>query len=86
VEALRLSSSEVPGDPLDLLCSRVIPHSSTIGDCTADYLRIYLPGSEQATPLHRHGEPSKGELLVSKLPLYSVKVTLLPEFTVDLNA
>jgi hypothetical protein len=60
-------------------------YSGTIGYCTADHLCVYFPGMEQATPLYGHGEPSKGELLGGKLPFYSVKVTLLLEFTVDLH-
>jgi hypothetical protein len=63
-----------------------VPHSGTIGYYTTDHLGVYFPGTEQATPLYRHGEPSKGELLGGKLPLYSVEVSLPLEFTVDPNA
>jgi hypothetical protein len=63
-----------------------MPHSSTICDCTADYLRVYLPGAEQATPPRGRSEPSESELLGGKLPLYSSEVTLPLEFTVDPDA
>jgi hypothetical protein len=62
-----------------------VPHSSSIGHCTADNLCVYFSGTEQAIPLCGHSEPSKGELLGSKLLLYSVKVALLLEFTVNLD-
>jgi hypothetical protein len=62
-----------------------VPHSSTISYYTTDHLSVYFPGIEQTIPLYRHGEPSKGELLGDKLPLYSIKVSLLLEFTVNLN-
>jgi hypothetical protein len=62
-----------------------MPYSGTIGDCTADYLRVYLPGTEQVTPPHGRGEPSEGELLGGKLSLYSIEVTLPLEFTVFPN-
>jgi hypothetical protein len=83
---LGLDSGEVPGNSLGLFLYRVVLHSSTIGYCTTDHLSIYFPGTEQATPLYRHSEPSEGELLGGKLPLYSVKVSLLLEFTVNPNA
>jgi hypothetical protein len=60
-------------------------YPSTIGDCTTDHLCIYLPGTEQAIPLYRYSESSESELLGSKLLLYSSKVALLLEFTVDLD-
>jgi hypothetical protein len=60
-------------------------HSSSIGYYTTDNLYIYFSSIEQAIPLHRHSEPSKGELLGSELLLYSVKVALLLEFTVNLD-
>jgi hypothetical protein len=63
-----------------------VPHSGTIGYYTTDHLSVYFPSTEQAIPPHRRGEPSEGELLGGKLPLYSVKVSLLLEFTVDPNA
>jgi hypothetical protein len=85
-KALGLDSGEVPGNSLGLFLYRVVPHSGTIGYYTTDHLSIYFPGIEQAIPLYRHGEPSKDELLGSKLSLYSVKVSLLLEFTVNPNA
>ena len=63
-----------------------MPHSSSIGYCTADNLYIYFSGMEQAIPPHRHSEPSKGKLLGSKLLFYGVKVALLLKFIVDLDA
>ena len=78
-----LSSSEVPGNTLDLLFSGVVPYPGTIGDSTADYLCVYLPGAEQAIPPRGHSESSESELLGSKLPLYSSEVTLPLEFTVN---
>jgi hypothetical protein len=65
------------------LFSGVVPYPSTVGDSTTDYLCVYLPGTEQATPPHRYSEPSESELLSSKLLLYSSEVALLLEFTVD---
>jgi hypothetical protein len=61
-------------------------HSSSIGHCTTDNLRVYFSGTEQATPPHGRSEPSKGELLGSELLLYSVKVALPLEFTVNPDA
>ena len=81
-----LSSSKVPGNILNLLFDRIILYPSTIGDSTTDYLYIYLSSAEQAIPLYRRSESSKSKLLGSKLPLYSNKVTLPLEFTVDLDA
>ena len=83
---MRLGSSEITGDPLDLLFGGVVPHSGAIGHCTTDHLRVYLPGPEQATPPRGRGEPSKGELLGGKLLFYSIKVALPFEFTVDPDA
>jgi hypothetical protein len=80
---LGLSGGEVLGNPLDLLFSRVVLYSSTIGNSTADHLRVYLPGTEQAILLYRYSEPSESKLLGSELLLYGSKVTLLLEFIVD---
>jgi len=63
-----------------------VPHSSSIGHYTTDNLRVYFSGTEQATPPRGHSEPSKGELLGSELLLYSIKVALPLEFTVDPDA
>ena len=63
-----------------------MPHSSSIGHCTTDNLCVYFSGTEQATPLRRRGKPGEGKLLGSELPFYGVKVALLLEFTVDLDA
>jgi hypothetical protein len=52
-EALRLSSGEVPGDSLDLLCSGVMPYSGTIGDCTTDPF-VYI--SLARSGLHPHAD------------------------------
>jgi hypothetical protein len=82
-ETLRLSSGKVSGDSLDLLFSGVMLYSGTIGNSATDYLCVYLPSAEQATPLRGRGEPSESKLLGSKLPFYSRKVTLLLKFTVD---
>jgi hypothetical protein len=60
-------------------------HSSSIGYYTTDNLCVYFSGIEQAIPPRGHSEPSKGELLGSELLLYSIKVALLLEFTVDLD-
>jgi hypothetical protein len=60
-----------------------VPHSSSIGHYTTDNLCVYFSSTEQAIPLYRHSEPSKSELLGSELLLYSVKVALLLEFTVN---
>jgi hypothetical protein len=60
-----------------------VPHSSTISYSTTDDFCVYFSGTEQATPLHGHGEPSEGKLLGSELPFYSIKVALPLEFTVD---
>jgi hypothetical protein len=75
-----------PGNSLGLFLCRVVPHSGTIGYYTTDHLGVYFPGTEQAIPPCRHGEPSEGELLGGKLSLYSVEVSLPLEFMVDLNA
>jgi hypothetical protein len=83
---LGLGSGKVPGNPLDLLFSGIVLYSSTIGNSAADHLRVYLPGTEQAIPLYGHSEPSESKLLGSKLLFYGSKVTLLLEFTVDLDA
>ena len=63
-----------------------MPHSSSIGHCTTDNLCVYFSGTEQATPLYGRSEPSEGKLLGSELLLYGIKVALLLEFTVDLDA
>jgi hypothetical protein len=63
-----------------------VPHSSSIGHCTTDNLCIYFSGIEQAIPPHGHSEPSKGKLLGSELPLYSIKVALPLEFIVNPDA
>ena len=81
-----LSSGEVPGNTLDLLFSGVVLYPGAVGDSTADYLCVYLPGTEQATPPRGRSEPSESELLGGKLPFYSSEVTLPLEFTVDPDA
>jgi hypothetical protein len=68
------------------LFSGVVLYPGIIGNSTINYLYIYLPGIEQAIPLYRYSDPSKSELLGSKLLLYGREVTLLLEFTVDLDA
>ena len=83
---MRLSSGEVLGNTLDLLFSGVVLYPGITGDSTINYLCVYLPSTEQAIPLYRYSEPSKSELLGSKLLLYGSKVTLLLEFTVDPDA
>jgi hypothetical protein len=85
LEALGLDGSKVTGNSLSLLLGRVVPHSSTISHSTTDDFCVYFSGTEEATPLHGHGEPSEGKLLGSELPFYSVKVALPLEFTVDLD-
>ena len=82
-KVLGLDSSKVSGNSLSLFLYRVVLYSSSIGHCTTDNLYVYFSSIEQAIPLYRHSEPSKGELLGSELPLYSVKVALLLEFTVN---
>ena len=81
-----LSSSEVPGNPLDLLLGGIVLYSGIIGNSAADYLRIYLFSAEQAILLRGYSESSKSELLGSKLLLYSSKVTLPLEFMINPNA
>jgi hypothetical protein len=83
---LGLDSGKVSGNSLGLFLYRVVPHSSSIGYYTTDNLCVYFSGTEQAIPLHGHSEPSEGKLLGSELPLYSVKVALLLELTVDPDA
>jgi hypothetical protein len=61
-------------------------HSSSIGHYTTNNLCVYFSNTEQATPPRGRSEPSKGELLGSELPLYSVKVALPLEFAVDPDA
>ena len=61
-------------------------HSSTISHSTTDDFCVYFSDTEQATPLYRHGESSKGKLLGNKLLFYSVKVAFLLEFTVNLDS
>jgi hypothetical protein len=83
LEVLGLDGGKVTGNSLGLLLSRVVPHSSTISYSATDNLCVYFSGTEQAIPLHGHGEPSEDKLLGSELPFYSIKVALLLEFTVD---
>jgi hypothetical protein len=71
VEALRLSSGEVPGNALDLCGSGVVPHSGT-----THHFCVYLPGAEQAAPPRGRSESSEGKLLGGELPLYGIEVTL----------
>jgi hypothetical protein len=84
-KVLGLDSDKVSGNSLSLFLYRVVLYSSSIGHYTVDNLYIYFSGIEQAIPLCGHSEPSKGELLGSELLLYSVKVALPLEFTVDLD-
>jgi hypothetical protein len=60
-------------------------YSSSIGYYTIDNLYVYFSSIEQAIPLHGHSEPSKGKLLGSELPLYSIKIALPLEFIVNLD-
>jgi hypothetical protein len=80
---LGLDGGEVIGNSLGLLLGRVVPYSSTISHSATDDLCVYFSGTEQAIPLHGHGEPGEGKLLGSELPFYSIKVALPLEFTVN---
>ena len=80
-----LDSSEVPGNSPSLLYCRVVPYSGSVGHSTADDFCVHFSGTEQATPLRGHDEPSEGELLGNELPFYGIKVALLLKFIVDLD-